>query len=135
MPYPEGMNSEGFTSAARTSLEVLGDYAGFEPEGSTEEPGSSAAAVFTDTSTGTRFRVTVTPEPPAPVADSVELAHVADAIDRVGGDASDYDATADMAARMLARFPAVAWVAAEYVRGNEDKATLDYTVSEALAAF
>jgi hypothetical protein len=67
--------------------------------------------------------------------DTQLTAHVAGSIERVGGEADDYGGAAEMAAQMLARFPAVRYVAVEYVRGNEDRETLDYTVCEALAEF
>ena len=67
--------------------------------------------------------------------DSVQLAHVADAIDRVGGDNAGYDETADMAAQMLTRFPAVREAVAGYVAGFVDQARLDSAVLDALAAF
>ena len=48
------------------------------------------------------------------MTDSIHMAHVADAIDRVGGTPATfgYDETADMAAHMIDRFPAVRTAAA-----------------------
>jgi hypothetical protein len=70
------------------------------------------------------------------MTDSIQLAHVADAIDRVRGDASDYDQTADMAAVMLTRFPAVREAAAGYAACVPlSQQTLDDAVLDALAAF
>jgi len=76
-----------------------------------------------------------TDEGQALMRDSVQLAHVADAIERVGGDAGDYDETADMAAAMLGRFPAVRTAAAGYVAGSVKRAGLDDAVLGALQAF
>lgn len=69
------------------------------------------------------------------MTDSALVAHVADSIERVGGDATDYDGTAEMAAQMLTRFPAVRYVAGAYAHGEEEQGALDHTVSEALAVF
>ena len=69
--------------------------------------------------------------------DSIHVAHVADAIDRVGGDRAllGYDETADMAAGMLQRFPAVRRAAAGYADGTVGQRGLDSAVLDALAAF
>jgi hypothetical protein len=69
--------------------------------------------------------------------DSVELAHVADAIERVGGDnqAFGYDEAAGMAAEMLDRFAHVREAAAGYVAGIVDQYGLDDAVLDALAGF
>jgi hypothetical protein len=67
--------------------------------------------------------------------DSIQLAHTADAIERVNGDAADYDTTADMAAAMLTRFPAVRAASAGYVAGTVSQPALDGAVLDALAAF
>lgn len=74
-----------------------------------------------------------------PVHDSVHLAHVADAIDRMDGDVAGfgYDETADMAAHMLDRFPAVRTAAAGYAAGDPryNQGELDSAVLDALAEF
>jgi hypothetical protein len=69
--------------------------------------------------------------------DSIQLAHVADAIGRVGGDAraAGYDETADMAGEMLDRFAAVREASADYAAGSIDRRALDSAVCDALAAF
>lgn len=63
------------------------------------------------------------------------MAHVADAIDRVGGDNSGYDETASMAAEMLDRFPGLGEAAAGYATGTVSQRALDSAVLDALAAF
>jgi hypothetical protein len=70
-------------------------------------------------------------------ADSTHLAYVADAIDRTGGAPAEfgYDETADMAAAMLQRFPAVRRCAACYALGHVPSSDLDSAVLDALAAF
>jgi hypothetical protein len=69
--------------------------------------------------------------------DSILIAHVADAIERVGGEAGQfgYDAAADMAAHMLDRFPAVRDAAAAFAYGNGAQGALDSAVSDAVAEF
>jgi hypothetical protein len=65
------------------------------------------------------------------------MAHVADAIDRVGGNHAEwgYDETADMAAEMLDRFAHVREAAAGYVADTVDQHGLDDAVLDALAGF
>jgi hypothetical protein len=69
--------------------------------------------------------------------DSIELAHVADAIERAGGDnrAFGYDEAAGMAAEMLDRFAHVREAAAAYAAGATDRRDLDNAVLDALAGF
>lgn len=67
--------------------------------------------------------------------DAIHLAHVADAIERVNGDSTDYDTSADMASAMLTRFPAVRDAAAGYAAGTTGRPALDSAVLDALAAF
>jgi ribosomal protein L37E len=69
--------------------------------------------------------------------DSVHVAHVADAIDRVGGDRAGfgYDETAAMADDMLWRFPAVYAAVTGYVADAIGRPALDDAVLDALAAF
>ena len=69
--------------------------------------------------------------------DSIQMAHVADAIDRVSGDHAlfGYDETADMAADMLQRFPVVRGVAARFAAGVASQRELDDAVLGALAEF
>ena len=88
-----------------------------------------------DSSQAMAYRgVMATDEGQAPV-DSIQLAHVADAIDRVGGDSAGYDETASMAAEMLTRFAAVREAAAGYTAGTVGQSGLDCAVLDALAAF
>jgi len=67
--------------------------------------------------------------------DSVQVAHVADAIGRVGGEVPDTETGADMATAMLTRFPAVRGAAAGYAAGSIGQPALDSAVLDALAAF
>jgi hypothetical protein len=69
--------------------------------------------------------------------DSILIAHVADTIDRVGGKRAEfgYDETADMAARMIERFPVVRDTAARYADGTADDHALGEAVLDALAEF
>jgi hypothetical protein len=67
--------------------------------------------------------------------DSIQLGHTADAIERVNGDATDYVTTADMAAQMLTRFPAVRETSAGYAAGSIGQPALDSAVLDALAGF
>jgi hypothetical protein len=69
--------------------------------------------------------------------DSIQLAHTADAIDRVKGDPAEfgYDETAQMAAHMLDRFPHVRAAAAAYARGGIEAPALDSAVLDALMGF
>lgn len=69
--------------------------------------------------------------------DIILTAHVADAIERVGGEFGEfgYDTAADMAAHMLDRFPAVREAAEGYVAWRVAESVLDSAVLDALAEF
>lgn len=64
-------------------------------------------------------------------ADSITLAHIADAITTLMGD-DDYDAVADRAARLYRESPRVAYAALCYTAGSEPRETLLRVVRNAL---
>lgn len=71
------------------------------------------------------------------MAGSIQMAHVADAIESVGGDHEGfgYEEAADMAAVMLQRFPVLRDVAARFAAGKATQAELNSAVLDALQGF
>jgi hypothetical protein len=66
--------------------------------------------------------------------DSVLIAHVADSIERIsGGEAGNYDATADFANELLLDNAEVRNAAAAYMAGTVEEARLDEVVGRAAA--